>query len=126
MRGMRTPLACAAALALSVTACGGKKNPPPADIPDASTNRPDGNTMLPKFPVDPSEIIDGTEIDSPTVGESSVMRMGPNGQPGIAYGAVPDPQAPDTKYQVWYAQRNANGTWTKELVVRPAHNFPVT
>jgi hypothetical protein len=82
--------------------------------PDASSNGTDGGaSTCPKFT---RESIDGYGSNAPSAGASVSLSLDTNGNPVAAYGVTPKGTS---NYEIWYAARASNGTWTKEKVIDP-------
>lgn len=108
---------CALSFAAGAPACGDKTPVDPADTPDAG-QRPDagGNTEQ-RLSVT-TTVIDGLGEEAPNVGDNAQLSLTADGRAAIAYGSIPQAS---TKYEIWYAERANDGTWTKEQVVVPGH-----
>lgn len=103
--------------ALLFSACGDDPPTNPADKPDAGAGDSDGGITTPRLNVI-TEVIDGLGVEAATAGDSAQLALAPDGRATIAYGAVPPASS---LYEVWYAERANDGTWSKERVIAPGH-----
>jgi hypothetical protein len=104
----------------SSSACS-SNNDMTAQKPDAMTTQMDGGVVsnCPSFDI---EVVDGEGANHPRAGDNATLALDSSGNPTVAYGAT---QKGSTTYQLWYAARKSDGTWTKELVVEPgSHVMP--
>lgn len=86
----------------------------------------DGGTMTQDMgessqdPVFACEVVDGLGSNS-IVGDNTAIALTDDGRPALAYGVVP---SGSSDREIHYAEQDANGDWSTELIVRPGANAP--
>jgi hypothetical protein len=98
---------------LGAFACSGSSDPDSAGR-DSGTDTGDASTGTTELNVD-TEVVDGLNSQA-LVGDNAVMGLNGAGRPAIAYGFV---AANTTLREIYYAEQQGDGSWTRSRVVAP-------
>lgn len=109
----------AAVLSPLLAGCSSSNTTGDARAPD-SGGGPDGGTTAAMISFE-IERIDGVGIDAPTVGDNATLSLDSNGSPTVAYASVPQGTS---RFEIWFATRQSDGTWSKERATVPNARVP--